>query len=77
MKTVLVTLAPGFKRNRNYYGCRYFKKRRGQSDIDHHSSSKYREGSRDIKILPDAMIEVIMDKEFDLIFLHGGRQHKK
>jgi protein deglycase len=31
------------------------------------------EGSRNIKIAPDDMLETIMDKEFELIFLPGGQ----
>jgi hypothetical protein len=31
------------------------------------------EGSRDIKIAPDEILEAIMDNEFDMIFLTGGQ----
>jgi protein deglycase len=72
MKTILVTLAPGFEEIETITVVDILRRAGARVTL----AATVRgviEGSRGIKIVPDDMLEVIMDKEFDLIFLPGGQ----
>ena len=72
MKTVLVTLAPGFEEIETITVVDILR-RAGARVTLAATVTGVLEGSRGIKVAPDAMLETIMDKEFDLICLPGGQ----
>jgi protein deglycase len=72
MKKVLVTLAPGFEEIETITVVDILR-RAGAKVTIAATVPGVIEGSRSIKIAPDDMLETIMEKEFDLIFLPGGQ----
>ena len=72
MKKVLVTLAPGFEEIETITVVDILRRAGARVTIAS-TVPGIIEGSRSIKIAPDDMLETIMDKEFDLIFLPGGQ----
>jgi protein deglycase len=72
MKTVLITLAPGFQEIETITVVDILR-RAGARVTLAATVQGLIEGSRGIKIAPDDMLEAIMNKEFDLIFLPGGQ----
>jgi protein deglycase len=72
MKKVLVTLAPGFEEIETITVVDILR-RAGTRVTLAATVPGLIEGSRGIKIAPDNMLETVMDKEFDLIFLPGGQ----
>lgn len=72
MKTVLVTLAPGFEEIETITVVDILR-RAGARVTLAATVTGVLEGSRGIKVAPDEMLEAVMDKEFDLICLPGGQ----
>jgi protein deglycase len=72
MKTVLVTFAPGFEEIETITVVDILR-RAGARVTLAATVPRVIEGSRGIKIAPDDIVEAIMDKEFDLIYLPGGQ----
>ena len=72
MKKALVTLAPGFEEIETITVVDILRRAGARVTIAA-SVPGIIEGSRSIKIAPDDMLETIMDKEFELIFLPGGQ----
>ena len=72
MKKVLVTLAPGFEEIETITVVDILRRAGARVTIAATVPGVI-EGSRSIKIAPDDMLETIMDKEFELIFLPGGQ----
>jgi protein deglycase len=72
MKTVLVTLAPGFEEIETITVVDILR-RAGARVTLAATVNGVLEGSRGIKVAPDAMLEAVIDKEFDLICLPGGQ----
>jgi 4-methyl-5(b-hydroxyethyl)-thiazole monophosphate biosynthesis len=72
MKTVLVTLAPGFEEIETITVVDILR-RAGARVTLAATVSGVLEGSRGIKVAADAMLDAVMDKEFDLICLPGGQ----
>lgn len=72
MKTVLVTIAPGFEEIETVTVVDILR-RAGARVTLAATVAGVLEGSRGIKVAPDALLEEVMDKEFDLICLPGGQ----
>ena len=72
MKKILVTLAPGFEEIETITVVNILR-RAGARVTLAATVEGVIEGSRGIKIIPDDMLETVIDKEFDLIFLPGGQ----
>jgi protein deglycase len=72
MKTVLVTLAPGFEEIETITVVDILR-RAGARVTLAATVPGVLEGSRCIKVTPDAMLEAVMENEFDLICLPGGQ----
>jgi len=72
MKTVLVTLAPGFEEIETITVVDILR-RAGARVTLAATVTGVLEGSRGIKVAPDELLEAVMDKEFDLICLPGGQ----
>jgi protein deglycase len=72
MKTVLVALAPGFEEIETITVVDILR-RAGARVTLAATVAGVLEGSRGIKVASDALLEAVMDKEYDLIFLPGGQ----
>jgi protein deglycase len=72
MKTVLVTLAPGFEEIETITVVDILR-RAGARVTLAATVTGVLEGSRGIKITPDTLMDTIMEKEFDMICLPGGQ----
>ena len=72
MKKILVTLAPGFEEIETITVVDILR-RAGARVTLAATVTGVLEGSRGIKVSPDALLEAVMDKEFDLICLPGGQ----
>jgi len=71
MKTVLVTLAPGFEEIETITVVDIIR-RAGARVTLAATVTGVLEGSRGIKVVPDEILEAVMNREFDLICLPGG-----
>ncbi len=72
MKTVLVTLAPGFEEIETITVVDILRRAGARVTLAATVPGAL-EGSRGIKVTPDEMLDSVMDKEFDLICLPGGQ----
>lgn len=72
MKKVLVTLAPGFEEIETITVVDILR-RAGARVVLAATEEGPIEGSRGISVLPDALIDSIDDKDFDLVVLPGGQ----
>lgn len=72
MKTVLVPLAPGFEEIETVTVVDILR-RAGARVIMAATEDGLLEGSRGIRVLPDDLLDTVLDKDFDLIILPGGQ----
>ena len=72
MKTVLVTIAPGFEEIETITIVDILRRAGARVTLAATVTGAL-EGSRGIKVMPDELLDDIMEKEFDLICLPGGQ----
>jgi len=72
MKTVLVTIAPGFEEIETITVVDILRRAGARVTLAATVTGAL-EGSRGIKVMPDELLDDIMEKEFDLICLPGGQ----
>ena len=70
MKTVLVTLAPGFEEIETVTVVDILRRAGARVTL---AATVLGGGSRGIKVAPDDVLEAVMDKDFDMICLPGGQ----
>ena len=72
MKTVLVPIAPGFEEIETITVVDILRRAGAQVTLAGTEEGPLK-GSRGILVLPDDSLNNIMEKDFDLIVLHGGQ----